>query len=184
MVMIMSQIHIQKENAKRAIESLKLTERSNTLYIFNVNWKTPTIKSYVVLQNKYFLVSIDNKVLIFDLKSNVQLRSYELLIDGRDNLYFGGINLKKWIYQDDNEFFICIYGNIILFKLTNDLELKIINQSYFPNIRNLKTPSEKNKKFYDYFENEEFKLQCCGSFSFRAPEISNYEHKCLSIIYQ
>ena len=174
----------QKENAKKAIESLKLTAESKPIYYFNKNGKTPTIKNYVVLKNKYFVVSIDNTLLIFDLISNEQLKIYELLINGEDNLYFGGLNLKKWICQEDNKFFICINGNFILFELTNDIELKIINQSYFPYIRNLKILSENNNQFYDDFQKENYMLQCCGSFSFRPPEVSCDDYKCLSIIYQ
>ena len=174
----------QKENAKKAIESLKLTAESKPIYYFNKNGKTPTIKNYVVLKNKYFVVSIDNTLIIFDLISNEQLKIYELLINGEDNLYFGGLNLKKWICQEDNKFFICINGNFILFELTNDIELKIINQSYFPYIRNLKILSENNNQFYDDFQKENYMLQCCGSFSFRPHEVSCDDYKCLSIIYQ
>ena len=94
------------------------------MFVFKKYGEFHNIKSYVVLKNKYFVVSIDNKVLIFDLISNEQLRRYELLIDREKNLYKPGLNLKKWICQDDNEFFIYLNGNIILFELTNDIELK------------------------------------------------------------
>ena len=44
-------------------------------------------------------------------------------------------------------------GNIVLFELkeeqTKEIKLKIINQSYYPDIKNIEKLSEKNNKFYD-----------------------------------
>ena len=141
--------HIQKEEEKRAFESLKFTAQYQQILLYFENPQFHNIRSYIVLKNKYFVVSVDNRIIIFDINNGEQLKRYELLINEKDNLFFGGMNLKKWNCQDDNEFFICIDGNIILFELTNDLALKIISQSYFPLIKNLKILSEKNNKFYD-----------------------------------
>ena len=151
--------YITKEDAKRAIESLKLTHVSHQIFEYSQYGKYHNIKSYVVLKNKYFVVCIDNKILIFDLISNEQLRRYQLLIDGKENLFKPGLNLKKWICQEDNEFFICINGNIILFELTNDIELKIINQLYFPEISNLKVLSDKKNSFYDDGKKEDYSIE-------------------------
>ena len=40
-------------------------------------------------------------------------------------------------------------GNIIMFGLMSNYELKIINQIYFKDIKNLKILNEKTNKFYD-----------------------------------
>ena len=149
-------INITKEDAKRAIESLKFTANKQQMFKFSEYERFHNIKSYIVLKNKYFVVSIDNKIIIFDFIFCKQLKRYEILIYGEDNLYKAGINLKKWICKDDNEFFICINGNIILFELTNDIQLKIINQSYFPEIKNLKILNKKKNKFYDDGKEEKY----------------------------
>ena len=57
--------------------------------------------------------------------------------------YFKGYTILK------NKFLINYNGNIILFELTNNNELKIISQSYFKDIISLKRFDEKNNKFYD-----------------------------------
>ena len=44
---------------------------------------------------------------------------------------------------------MCLAGNIVLFELINEYELKIINQIYFKDIKNLKQFNEKYNIFYD-----------------------------------
>jgi len=59
---------------------------------------------------------------------------------------------KKWNNKEDNEFCLFDKGNIVLFKLkeeqTKEIKLKIINQSYFPNIEKIEKLSEKDNIFY------------------------------------
>ena len=38
------------------------------------------------LKNKYFIVGIDYNILIFDISSGKQLKRYEILLYGEDNL--------------------------------------------------------------------------------------------------
>ena len=67
------------------------------------------------------------------------------------------MNIEKWNNSEDNEFIIFIEKNIILFELNedknNNINLKILNKSYFPNIENksiFQKCSEKINKFYSY----------------------------------
>ena len=96
---------------------------------------------------------IDNYIDIFDLFNGNNLKTYEILIDGEDNLFKAEMKIKKWNNNEDNEFFLFENGNIVLFELkeeqTKEIKLKIINQSYYPDIKNIEKLSEKNNKFYD-----------------------------------
>ena len=95
---------------------------------------------------------IDNYINIFDLFYGYNLKTYEILIDGKDNLYKAGMKIKKWNNNADNEFFLFGNGNIVLFELkevqTKEIKMKIINQAYFPDIKNIEKLSEKKNKFY------------------------------------
>ena len=95
---------------------------------------------------------IDNYINIFDLINGNNLKTYEILIDGENNLYKASMDIKKWNNNEDNEFFLFKKGNIILFELkeekAKEIKLKIINQAYFPGIKNIEKLSEKNNKFY------------------------------------
>ena len=77
------------------------------------------------------------------------MKRYELLINGGDNAYICNANIIKWNNNEDNEFLINIKGNIVLFELTNDNNLKIISQLFFENINYFKKLNEKNNGFYD-----------------------------------
>ena len=101
------------------------------------------------LKNKYFIVGIDYNILIFDISSGKQLKRYEILLYGEDNLYKCQANIKKFNTNNDNEFILNLGGNIIMFGLMSNYELKIINQIYFKDIKNLKILNEKTNKFYD-----------------------------------
>ena len=103
----------------------------------------------ILLKNKFFIIGIDNNILIFDILSGKQLKKYELLINGGDNAYICNANIIKWNNNEDNEFLIIIKGNIVLFELTNDIDLKIMSQSFFENINYFKKLNEKNNGFYD-----------------------------------
>ena len=126
-------------------ESLKFTSVCQNIFEFG----NGSFKGTVILKNKFLIYSNSLTLLIIDTFSGKILKIYKILIDLDDNLYKFGINIKKWNDKDDNKFFIYLNGNIILFELTNDIELKIINQSYFPGVNNLKILNKKNNRFYD-----------------------------------
>ena len=116
---------------------------------FREQYKHHYFKGNAILKNKYFLIGIDNIISIYDIDSGKQLKRYILLFEGEDNLYKCDANIIKWNNNNDNEILINIKGNILLFELTNDIQLKIIGQSFFKNIIGLKKLSEKTNKFYD-----------------------------------
>ena len=128
---------------------------------------------------------MDNKIIIFELMYCRQLKRYKLLIDGEENLYKAGITLKKWICKNDNEFFIFLNWNIILFELTDDIELKIINQTYFPDIKNLKILSKKKNKFYDDDKEEDYSLEGSRFYFFEKDEEEQGDKKFYTVaIYE
>ena len=138
-----------EEEIKNVIESLKYTHTKHELLDYRTYGSYHYFKGNVILKNKYFIVSIDYNILIFDISSGKQLKRYEILLYGEDNLYKGEANINKWINNKDNEFILNLGGNIILFELVNEYDLKITNQIYFKNIKYLKRLDEKSNKFYD-----------------------------------
>ena len=140
---------ISEEEIKNAIESLKYTHIEQELLDYSTYGSHHYFKGNVILKNKYFIVAIDYNILIFDISSGKQLKRYEILLYGGDNLYRCNINFRKWNNSKDNQFLINLAGNIILFELINEYELKIINQIYFKDIKYLKQLNEKSNKFYN-----------------------------------
>ena len=144
---------IDKNEVKKVIESLKLTCKSNQIFEYSTYSGFHNFNGYVIIKNKFFIIMIDNYIDIFDLFNGNNLKTYEILIDGEDNLYKAEMKIKKWNNNEDKEFFLFENGNIILFELkeeqAKEIKLKIINQSYYPDIKNIEKLSEKNNKFYD-----------------------------------
>ena len=146
-----------EDEIKKIIESLKLIHRSEKLYSYG---RTDLgfhkfSSNYVVLKNKYFLIMIDNNILIFDILKGTKLKEYTILEEGDKNLYINNIiKIQKWNSINDNEFIMIEYGNIFLFELNeNSLEginLKIISYSYFPGIDDLTKMNEEENRFYSY----------------------------------
>ena len=137
---------------KKLIESLKLTSKCKKIFEYNTYGEFHNFHGYVILKNKFFIIMIDNYIKIFDLFNGNNLKTYEIIIDGEDNLYKAKMEIKKWNNNEDNEFFLFENGNIVLFELkeerTKEIKLKIINQSFFPGITNIEKLSKKNNKFY------------------------------------
>jgi hypothetical protein len=144
---------IDKNEIKTVNESLKLTCKSNQIFEYSTYSGFHNFNGYVIIKNKFFIIMIDNYIDIFDLFNGNNLKTYEILIDEEDNLYKAKMKIKKWNNNEDNEFFLFENGNIVLFELkeeqTKEIKLKIINQSYYPDIKNIEKLSEKNNKFYD-----------------------------------
>lgn len=142
---------------KKRIESLKLIHSSKNLYSYG---RTDLgfhkfSSDYVVLKNKYFLIMIDNNILIFDILKGIKLKEYTILMEGDKNLYINNIiKIQKWNSINDNEFIMIEYGNIFLFELNEnsqkEINLKIISYSYFPDIDDLTKMNEEENRFYSY----------------------------------
>ena len=131
--------------------SIKATQKYNS----NSNLQ---LTDSIIIKKKYLIMVIGVNILIIDLNEGKELKTYELLIDGifegNDSLFMPDrIEMKKWSSAEDNQFIFIIGKNVILVELTEDekdIQLKILNYSYFPNImnsKNLKILSEKNNKF-------------------------------------
>ena len=109
---------------------------------------------------------IDNIIFIYDIMNEKKMKRYEIVIDAIvndiDGLFIPNcIDVKKWNNNDDNEFIFFILGNIILFELNedgNDINLKIINCSYFQNfsdVEEIYKLSEKKNNFYSVYSKSE-----------------------------
>ena len=140
---------ISEKEVENVIESLKYTHIEQELLDYSTYGSYHYFKGNAILKNKYFIVAIDYNILIFDISSGKILERYEILLYGKNSLFKSDLNLQKWNNNKDNQFLINLAGNIILFELLNECELKIINQIYFKDINYLKQLNEKSNKFYD-----------------------------------
>ena len=130
---------ISEEEIKNVIESLKYTHKKQELLEYDTSFGTHHyFRGNVLLKNKYLIVSIDHNILIFDASSGKQLKRYEILLYGEDNLYKCKAIINKLNNFKDNEFILYLEGNIILFELINESDLKITSQIYFEDIKYLK----------------------------------------------
>ena len=145
------------DELKKIIESLKYSCSIKATQKYNSNSNLQLTDS-IIIKKKYLIMVIGVNILIIDLNEGKELKTYELLIDGifegNDSLFMPDrIEMKKWSSAEDNQFIFIIGKNVILVELTEDekdIQLKILNYSYFPNImnsKNLKILSEKNNKF-------------------------------------
>ena len=145
---------INNSEKEKSIEQCKIKK----LFNYSTYAGRHSLSDCALIKKKFFIVMIDNKLLIFDAIFGKLLKKYELLIDVKDNLYINTkMNIKKWNNLDDNEFILLMEGNVILFELKEDenenIQLIIKNQSYSQNIKsydidNIKKLSEKSNKFY------------------------------------
>ena len=117
---------------------------------------------YVVLQNKYFVIMIDSKILIYNLLNGLLVKKY-LILDCTEKLMLAckGNNIIKWNCENDNEFLLVEKGDITLFELIEiskeeekiSVDLKIKGYIYNPDIQNLVKINNENKF---YIEKDEF----------------------------
>ena len=140
---------LNEEEIKNVIESLRYTHIKQELLDYSSYGSYHYFRGNIILEKKYLIIAIDNNILIFDISSGKQLKRYEILIYREDNLYKCEANIYKWNNNKDNEFILNLRGNIIMFELINEDELKITNQIYFKDIKDLKKLNEKSNKFYD-----------------------------------
>ena len=153
-------LETKEENGegKKLIESLKLTYISKVIIECNRNIDS-NLNGYAIIKNKYFIITLHNNILLFDLINGKLLKRYELLIDAQEILNDFTINIQKWNNVEDNEFILQIKGNIILFELNEDkteIKLKLISYSYFPDFNNcepIRRLTEKSNRFYVLEEN-------------------------------
>ena len=82
---------------------------------------------FIILKKKYFMILMDNNLLIINLINFELIKRYTFLVCGEKNLYEDNFfEIKKWDNVNDNEFLIFKEGNIILFELNeNNLNEKV-----------------------------------------------------------
>ena len=131
------------------IKSLKYNCHYNEFFEFSSYGSFHYFRGEVILKNKYLLVGIDSDILLFDINLGKQLKRYKILTEGTGNLLKQDANIKKWNNNNDNEFIMNLDGNIILFRLDDENDLKIIANSYFKDIKNLIKLDKNNNIFYD-----------------------------------
>ena len=158
--------NIYDDELKKLIESLKLSCTAKKI-IYDTSYnRYKYLSDYIILKKKYFIVMIDNIIFIYDIMNEKKMKRYEIVIDAIvndiDGLFIPNcIDVKKWNNNDDNEFIFFILGNIILFELNedgNDINLKIINCSYFQNfsdVEEIYKLSEKKNNFYSIYSKSE-----------------------------
>ena len=173
---------ITGEDNKRIIGSLKYTCNTQKFLEYSSYGGHHYFKGSTILKNKFFITGIDGNILIFDISTGKQLKRYEVLAEGENNLFLCGCNIKKWYNNNDNQFILNIKGNIILFELTNNNELQIINQAYFKDITSLKHLNEKNNQFYDD-NREDDSYHCSYSYSFFGDNKDDNKNVIVSIFY-
>ena len=147
---------IDKNEAEQVINSLKLTYRAYKFKFFSN--REFFYFNYAILKNKYFIMMGENQLLIFSLKNGEFIKYYNLLIAGQEKLYrVKYIDIKKWNNEEDNEFILEVENNIVLFELNEiglgEINLKVLNYSYFPNITNMEKINDKENSFYSINKN-------------------------------
>ena len=131
-------------------EKEKLSYICETIFEYSRYEKTNYISDSLILKNKYFITLFNTYMLIFNLKSGKEVKRLQIW----EYLHLDKVDIKPWDSVDQNEFLLFYDGKVILFKLKEDenenLELIIISQLDFPNIKDIKLkkiPDKKNK-FY------------------------------------
>ena len=131
-----------KNEEKELISSLKLTYSELKLFEYSTWGGKHCFSDYIILKNKYFVIMVDNDILIFNLINGKQIIRYTILPFGEGKSY-------KWNNKDDNEFLLIEKGNLILFKLyenkEEEVELKIIGYTYIHDINGLIKINNKNR---------------------------------------
>ena len=127
------------QNLGEIIPSLKLKSTYKCLFEYSTRRGLHELSDSITLNNKYFLVFVDNHLLIFNLINFELMKRYSFIENGVDK--FCGIKycIQKWKNSSDNEFLIITGDNITLLKLSEKnfdgkitLDLKVIGYTYLP----------------------------------------------------
>ena len=101
------------------------------------------------------IILMDRTLFVLDLSSGKILKKFEISILINNNLVNRiMMDIQKWNNQEDNNFILFLFRNIYLFELNddeNDIKLKILNHSGFPelvNVLNIEKLTENENKFF------------------------------------
>ena len=161
----MELINNEKDNLKLK-EKLKFSYISQTMFNFNYSIPRKTsilikFSDFAVIKNKFFIIMINKRILIFNMETGKEIKRFEIECDG------GGyeFDIKKWDCIENDEFILIVDNNVILFKLIEEnsskICLNILNYAYFHELCNkdtedtfihkdLKKINNQNNRFYTY----------------------------------
>ena len=101
------------------------------------------------------IILMDRTLFVLDLSSGKILKKFEISILINNNLVNRiMMDIQKWNNQENNNFILFLFRNIYLFELNddeNDIKLKILNHSGFPelaNVLNIEKLTENENKFF------------------------------------
>ena len=87
------------------------------------------------------IILMDRTLFAMDLSSGKILKKFEISILINNNLVNRiMIDIQKWNNPEDNNFILFLFRNIYLLELNddeNDIKLKILNHSDFPELANV-----------------------------------------------
>lgn len=158
--------------------SIKYTYKQTKILEYDKDCVHHYFNGYSILKNGILIINIGGTFFIYDIISCELLKRYEISINGI-NIYNGEANIIKWNNNSDNEFLFNLNGNIVLFELTYENNLKIIAQSYFKHIHNLKNLSKNSNKFYIEDKNTNLLNNIDGNNNFNR----HNQSYCISIFY-
>ena len=138
----------EKENfdvkeSQPIISSLKLTCSYKNLFKYSTYGGTHNLSNFLILKNKYFIIFVDNHLLVFHLLNDILIKRYTFI----GGCYFP--NIIKWKNANDNEFLLINNDNITLIEMNENKEiinLKIIGYYYLSDASSLSINEE--NRFY------------------------------------
>ena len=134
---------VDVKESQAIISSLKLTYSCKTIFEYSTYGGTHNFSNIVILKNKYFIIFVDNHLLIFNLLNDILIKRYKFL----GGCYYS--NIIKWKNANDNEFLLINNDNKTLIELNEKNEiinLKIIGYYYLSDASSLSINEE--NRFY------------------------------------
>ena len=142
-----------EKESKELISSLKLTCSFKTIFEYSTYRGSHNFSNFQILKNKYFIILVDNNLLIFNLLDNTLIKRYTFLTYGEKDLYKNKFDIEKW-KNNDNEFLLSNNDYITLIKLDENnikekikIDLKIIGYYCLNDALSLKF-DEENSLYY------------------------------------
>ena len=159
----------QKDDNLKVKEKLKLSFVSHNMFKFQYSCRLVYdyrihFSDFVILKNKFFLIMVENRILVFDMANGKKIKAFDIL--GLTKYVI--MDIKKWSCKEDNEFILITINNVILFKLIEEkeskLSLNVLKYAYCPDLdfkksgyhlkstgnTQIKKINSQNNRFYIY----------------------------------
>ena len=101
---------------EKIISCLKLTLISQKIYEYSLDIYQYKISDFIFLKSKYFIISVNNQLFIFNLLNFELMKIYTI----ESPFYTDNYEIKKWNNDNDNEFLFILGGKITLFELNEN----------------------------------------------------------------